>query len=503
VATVSAQRAESPLVLALDLGSSSLRAIAYDRLGREVAGSEGRTEYSWRRTPDGGAEVDPELILAGTFEAVDRAIGGLGARAGELRAVGVSTFWHNVLGLGEDGRPVTPLYSWADERSAGAAGRLRAQFDEEAVRRRTGCVFHPSYLAARLLWLRDALPGPYQAARRWVSIGEYLTLRCFGRTACSISMASGTGLFDQRRCVWDEELLAILGLASEHFSGLVDLDSPFVGLGAPFADRWPSLARVPWVPPAGDGALANIGTGCVEPARAALSIGTTGAIRVLRTGPVPDVPRGLWIYRADRSRVLAGGAISNGGSVYRWVQDRTVAGSAEDVDRALRGRAPDAHGLVVLPFFAGERSPDWPLAVRGGIVGMTLETTPLDLLQATLEAVAYRIALIWDMVHATIPEVREIVASGGAPARSPAWVQILADVLGHEIVVSEEAEASSRGAAIVALEHLGAARADALGVERGRAYQPDETRHARYREARDRQRRVEAALRPLQPLLTW
>jgi gluconokinase len=405
------------------------------------------------------------------------------------------------MGIGPEGRPVTPLYSWADERSAGAAAALRARFDQEMLRRRTGCVFHPSYPAARLLWLRNAYPDRHRAATRWVSVGEYLALRCFGRTACSISMASGTGLLDQRRCVWDEELLAALGLTVEHLSPLVDLDAPFRGLREPFAARWPALAEIPWLPAAGDGALANIGTGCVGAARAALSIGTTGAIRVLQPGPVPDVPAGLWVYRADRQRVLAGGALSNGGSVHRWIQDRAVLGVPDDVERAMAGRPPDGHGLVVLPFFAGERSPDWPLTARGAIVGMTLRTTPLDLAQAALEAVAYRLALIWDLVREVFPEVRQIVASGGAPARSPAWMQIIADVLGHEVMVSAEAEASSRGAALLALEAVGAPQTADPSAPSGRVYAPDEARHARYAEARARQRRVETALAPLQRLV--
>jgi gluconokinase len=496
---VGAAQAETPLVLALDLGSSSLRAIAYDRLGREVEGAVARTEYEWRRTPDGGVEADPDTLLAGTFAAIDRALAALGSHAERLRAVGISTFWHNIMGLGPDGRSVTPLYSWADERSADAAATLRRRLDADAARRRTGCVFHPSYPAARLLWLREERPLAYRAASAWLSIGEYLALRCFGRAACSVSMASGTGLLDLRRCEWDAPLLEAVGLSPDRLSPLVDLDAAFTGLRSDFAQRWPALARIPWLPAAAGAEVRERAVAGRGPERAALSLGTSGAIRVLQRGPVPDVPAGLWIYRLDRARTLFGGALSNGGSVHRWLVDQFAAGPSEDVERALRARPPDGHGLTVLPFLAGERSPDWPLLARGAIVGMTLRTDSLDLVQAGLEAVAYRFALIWELVRAAVPGVREIVASGGAPAGSPAWVQILADVLGHEIVVSEEAEGSSRGAALAALEMLGAApAADAL-PGRAAAYVPDAARHARYRAARARQRRIEGALAPLQP----
>lgn len=498
VPTIPPRAAERPLVLALDLGSSSLRAIIFDRLGRELEGTEARVPTRWHRTPEGGVEADPDAVLEGAFQAIDHSLAAAGPFAQDLRAVGISTFWHNILGVGEDGRPATPLYSWADKRSAGAARTLRTRLDEEAVRQRTGCVFHPSYPAVRLFWLRGAAPDVFRMVRTWMSIGEYLALRCFGRTACGVSMASGTGLFDQRRCGWDDELMEALGIGTDTLAPLGDLDMPFVGLLPPYAGRWPALAGIPWLPAAGDGALSNIGTGCVTSARAALAIGTSGALRVLRTGPVPRVPRALWNYRADRARVLSGGAVSNGGNVYRWLAELMAVGAPEEIERALRARPADGHGLVVLPFIAGERSPEWPLAARGAVVGMTLATEPLDLLQAGLEAVAYRFGMIWDELRGAIPHVREIVASGGALLRSTAWMQIIADVLGHEVIASAEEEGSCRGAALVALEMLGDARAATFPAELGRVYVPDPARHARYRDARARQRFVEEALAPLQ-----
>ena len=505
--------AERPLVLALDLGSGSLRAIVYDRLGREVAGTEGRAPTEWRHTPDGGVEADADALVAGACAAIDQALSGCnlmvagsgadgrsagtGSIASEIRAVGISTFWHSVLGVDASDRAATPLYSWADGRSRSAVGVLRERLDEETVRRRTGCVFHTSYLPARLLWLRTSRPDVFRRARAWLGIGEYLTLRLFGRAACSISMASGTGMLDLRRCEWDGGVLDALGLSPDRLSPLVDLDAPFTGLGAEYAARWPALARIPWLPAAGDGALSNIGTGCVERGRAAVSLGTSGALRVMWAGDVPEVPRALWVYRADRRRVLTGGAITNGGSVYRWLLDTLPLGDPSRLDAALRGRAPDAHGLVMLPFLSGERSPFWPVASRGAVVGLTASTQPLDLLQAGLESVAYRLALVWDALRAAVPGVREIVASGGALAHLPAWLQIIADVFGRDIVRSAEDEGSSRGAALLALEALGAARIEGMPVPRGAEVRADASRHARYQSARARHVSVEQMLETL------
>lgn len=481
-------------MLALDLGSGSLRAIVYDRLGREVAGTEGRAPTEWQHTADGGVEADADALVAGACAAVDQALAGAGSIAAEIRAVGISTFWHSLLGVDGEGRPVTPLYSWAEGRSRAAVRVLRGRLDEEATRRRTGCVFHTSYLPARLLWLRTDRPDVFAAARTWLGIGEYLTLRLFGRAACSISMASGTGMLDLRRCDWDREVLAALGLSPERLSPLVDLDAPFTGLRREYAARWPALPEVPWLPAAGDGALSNAGTGCADRGRAAFSLGTSGAIRVMWPGEVPDVPRALWVYRADRRRVLTGGAVTNGGSVYRWMLDTLALGDPQHLEAALLERAPDAHGLTVLPFFSGERSPDWPVSSRGAVAGLTAATQPLDLLQAGLEAVTYRLAQVWDALRAAVPDVREIVASGGAFAHLPAWLRTFADVFGHDIVRSAEDEGSSRGAALLALESLGALRIEEMPVPRAAAVRADAARHARYQRARERHARLERML---------
>jgi gluconokinase len=496
VSTVAPDAAERPLVLALDLGSGSLRALVYDRLGREVAGTEGRAPTEWRHTPDGGVEADAGAIVAGACAAIDQALVGAAEIASEIRAAGISTFWHSVLGVDAAGRAATPLYSWADGRSRSWVRVLRERLDEEAVRRRTGCVFHTSYLPARLLWLRATRPDVFRTVHTWLGIGEYLTLQLFGHTACSVSMASGTGMLDLRRCEWDSEVLGALGLTLERLSPIVDLDTPFAGLCGDHANRWPALARIPWLPAAGDGALSNIGTGCVERGRAALSLGTSGALRVMWSGEVPEVPRALWVYRADRRRVLTGGAITNGGAVYRWLLETLALGDSSGFEGALPARPPDAHGLIVLPFLSGERSPYWPDASCGAVIGFTASTRPIDLLQAGLEAVAYRLSLVWDALRSAVPGIHEIVASGGAFAHLPPWLQIVADVFGRDIVRSTEDEGSSRGAALLALEALGAMRIEAMPVPRGRAVRADALRHAVYDKARARHVRAEHLLEP-------
>jgi gluconokinase len=488
---------QAPLVVTLDVGSSSVRANCFDAGGRALP-VECQLEYEPTTTPAGGVEADAERLLDLAARALDGTLAALGGRAGDVAGVATTTFWHTVLGVGADGRARTPLYSWADTRSAGAVEGLRARVDEQAYHTRTGCVLHTSYLPARLRWLAETDPATFQASRAFMSFGEYLHLRLFGETRCSVSMASGTGLFDRHALTWDEPILDVLGLDPARLAPLGDLDVPLTGLRREFASRWPVLDRVPWFPALGDGACSNVGAGCTGPDRIALMVGTSGAMRVCWPADRVGVPAGLWCYRVDRRRILLGGSLANGGSVYAWLRDTLRLDAADASERELAAQPPDGHGLTVLPFLAGERSTGWVATARAAIVGCSLATRPIDILQAALETVAYRFALIHILLADACPRADEVVATGGALAASPAWTRIMADVLGVPVRPSTEPEASSRGAALLALEALGALPSlDAVPPRFGPAVAPDPARHARYREGLARHRQLYETLIPL------
>jgi gluconokinase len=487
--------AEPPLVITLDVGSSSVRALAFDARGRNL-GLERQLDYAPDTTPDGGVEYDAEVLGQRAREAVDGLVADLGDHVAAVAAVAISTFWHTLVGIGADGRARTPVYSWADTRSAAHVERLRERLDEKAYHARTGCPLHTSYLPARLLWLREHDPAAFAACRRFGSFGEYLQLRLFGEHRASLSMASGTGLFDLHARRWDPEALEAVGLEPDQLAALVDLDAPFRGLRPDLAARWPALGRVPWLPAVGDGACSNVGAGCFTEARAALMVGTSGAMRVCWPTDRPIVPPpGLWCYRVDGRRLLLGGSLSNGGSLYAWLRETLRV--PEDLQAELAGLPPDGHGLTILPFLAGERSTGWVARARAAIVGLSLATQPAEIVRAGMETVAYRFALVHALLAGACPEAREIVATGGALAASPAWSQIMADVLGAPVRPSTEAEGSSRGAALLALEALSLvpSLADAPPGF-GPTIEPDAERHARYREGLARHRHLYETLMP-------
>jgi gluconokinase len=476
------------LALALDVGTSSTRAQCFDERGHAVADAHARVAYEAAITADGGVELEPEALLAAVGETIDGCLARLGARRVDIRAVGASVFWHSLLALAADGTPLTPLMTWADTRSAPDADELRRRLDERAVHARTGAPLHSTFYPARLRWLRRTRPDLFQRAARWCGFAEYLTLRLSGALSASLSMASGTGLLDQTTGAWDGELLEVSGITADALPPISDRPTP--GLAPAYAARWPALARVPWHPGWGDGACSNIGSDCTSPDRLALNVGTSSALRLIaREGfGAAATPAGLWRYRVDARRSLVGGATSEGGNVVSWCR-RVLALPAEDdaLERALEQVPPDGHGLTALPFLAGERSPGWRADARAALTGASLGTDAVAILRAFMEAVAFRLGMVYERLVPLASPGHQIIASGGALHHSRVWASIVADVLGVPLHLSAEPEASSRGAALLALEALGVSTPP---LAAGLTVTPDPERHGIYAGARERQRRL-------------
>jgi gluconokinase len=416
-------------LLALDVGTSSVRAQRFDERGGP-AGDLRQEQYE--------AENPAEVAAAARRVLADE----------EPNAT--SCFAHSLVAVDRDWNALTPILGWRDTRSAGAAEWLARRLDPDAVHARTGAFLHPSFWPAKLAWLAETEPETFRRAASFVSFADYF----HGKPETSLGMASTSGLLDLTTLDWDAELLAALGIDR---------------------DRLPQIADVPVWP---DAACSNAGAGCTTRERGALMVGTSGALRVLYESERPQPKPGLFLYLADEHRVVEGGALSDGGNLYEWLE-RTLA----DASGSLAERDPRDHGLAFLPFLGGERSTGWNPDARGLIQGLTFETTPLDVRQAAFEGVAFRFAAIADL----LPEVREIVATGAGLLHDRDWIQIMADALARPVSVSDVPEASLRGAAVLALERSGHQVAEA---PIGEVVQPRPERAEVYRAAREDQQRL-------------
>ncbi|OLC53987.1 MAG: hypothetical protein AUH85_12740 [Chloroflexi bacterium 13_1_40CM_4_68_4] len=275
------REAEAPLVLAIDVGTSGVRAFVFDRRARPIGVCIARVDHAVRTSRDGEATLDPPAVMRSVLGVIDAVVRRAGGRASEIRAVAMCTFWHSLLGVDDRGRPTTRIITWADTRPHAAAARLRAELDEVTVHARTGCMLHASYLPAKLLWLRDAAADAFRRTSHWLSVGEYLYLQLFGSLRASHGMASATGLYDQRARSWDREMLDHLRIAPGALAAIDDAEMD--GLRPRAATRWPALAGVPWLPALGDGACSNVGSGAVRRDEAGLTLATAA-------GPIDSMP---------------------------------------------------------------------------------------------------------------------------------------------------------------------------------------------------------------------
>ena len=470
-------------IAVLDIGTSSVRAGLYDLQARPVPRATASRMAGITTTPDGQFTIDAEELARACLECLAEAAG-QSDQPLRVLAVGTATFWHSMVGVDSAGQALTPVYIWADSRSTAQVARLRQDLDERAVHRRTGCRFHTSYLPARLLWLRETAPGLYRDVAAWISPGEYVHARILGQRLCSVSMASGTGLLNQEGCDWDRELLEYLGLDAGRLPAIAPDEAFLSATDRRTIPGLSSYATAAWYPAWGDGACSSLGAAGVGRDRMTLALGTSGALRIL--GEIPDAaPRGLWKYRLDRANALVGGAISNGGIVYEWLRRTLNLPDDAATEEWLRSAVPDSHGLTVLPFLTGERSPDWPAGSGGAIVGLTAATTPLQIVQASMEAVAYRMALIYRLLFPLAALDHRIIAGGVPLVRSAAWARMFADVLGRPVTLIQDPECTARGTAILTLHRLGVLP-EMAAIEPGRGQEIAPDRHTLYRSGLER-----------------
>ena len=481
---------ESPYVLAVDIGSSSVKAGLFDALARSVAGIEASIPHAQTVASDGTSEEDADQIRVATEQAIDSVLEKAGTLAGEIIGVGFDCMSSTVLGVDSDGNAITPVYTYADTRSATDVDCLKEELNVPIIYDRTGVMQHTSYLPGRIRWLRRTQPEIADRIDRYIDVSTYLFSKWFGRSdvKASYCVSSWSGLLNRHELDWDHGLLGRLGIDQSNLPELAEWSKPERGLSQEFSRRWPALSELPFLLAVGDGAAVNVGTGCVDETKVALTVGTTGAMRVLSEGAAPDVPTGLWAYRLGRERTLLGGSFSEGGNVVQWALENLKLPPIDQLNAELEKLNPAQHGITVLPFIAGERATGWSTSATGVLEGIRVSTTPIEILQAMLESVAYRFALVANLLLPGVKSGYQMIASGGAIQNSPWWLQTMSDVLGVPVGVSAEQQDTSRGTAILALNALGVWDSlDTYPAHIAETYEPNAARADVYAEARGSQ----------------
>jgi gluconokinase len=476
------------LILALDLGTSSTRAALFDEAGIRLNQTTAQQTYPLVTSIDGAAELEPAAMLGAVRNCLEQTMRVYrtdpALKARRIVGIGVSSFWHSVVGANAKGEAITRVLTWADSRCRPDAAELRKRLGEKSVHARTGCMLRASFWPAKLAWLRRTDPKLFSRVKQWMSPAEWLQLILTGHANCAIGMATGTGLFTPAKLKWDTDLLKTCQVEVSQLRPLSDEPLPVAGQ---LATQIPELKDVPWFPAIGDGAASNLGSGATRPGFAAINFGTSGALRVMKEGREAKAPFGLFCYRVDAARYLVGGAISNAGNLRAWCLRELRLPDEAAIEAELAKRPAPSPGLNVLPFWTAERAPHWNEEQTGAIFGLTQHTTALDLYQAITEASYQRLACIAELVLAEEKTAPKFIVSGGIQ-RSAQALQRLADVLNQPVYPNDEMEASIRGAAIYVLEKLGVKQPE---PKFGKPIKPRSTYARLYTDLREKQRKLE------------
>jgi gluconokinase len=471
-------------IIGIDIGTTHTKAIALQSDGFVAASALAGYEPL---TDAGGKH---ELLPSVVFEAVIRVWKEVMSSmkdhgASEPEAVAFSSAMHSLIAVDGNGDFLTNCITWADLRSQPQAEAIRASGQAASLYRHTGTPVHPMSPLCKLIWLKEAFPSVFHSAARFIGIKEYVMHLLTGEYWVDESIASATGLLDINTRSWHLPALELAGITKDRLSGVVSTTHSIAGIRPEYAKLIGTDARVTLIAGASDGCLANIGSNALEPGDLSITIGTSGAVRVLTDRPATDPQSRVFNYILDGSHYVCGGPLNNGGALVEWYaehflhRDIREEGVMEQLMREAAAVPAGAEGLLLLPYVRGERAPVWDASARGAFIGLDHRHTEAHMLRAVIEGINYAVYDITKAVTETVGGPKNIFVSGGF-LRSPQWVQWLADLLGQRLTVTAAADASAMGAAILGWKARGvlAGLSDARKFFQPlRTYHPDPVNH--------------------------
>jgi gluconokinase len=450
-------------VIGVDIGTTSTKAVAFTPEGRPIASST--IGYPLLTPVPGAAEQDPEEIYRAVLVTIRQTVDKAHLAADEVACVAFSAAMHSTIAVDDQCRPLTRSITWADNRAAACAERIKAELSGIEIYRRTGTPIHPMSPLAKIVWLRESQPDLLKRSAKFIGIKEFVFWRMFRKYWIDHSIASATGLFNLADLDWDKTALQLTGLDPSRLSSPVPTTFHVEGLDASLAQELGISANTPFVIGANDGVLSNLGVNAIQPGEVAATIGTSGAMRTVVDRPVTDPAGRTFCYALTDRHWVIGGPVNNGGVIFRWVRDEFAAAECETakrlgidpyevLTRIAERVAPGCEGLVFHPYLAGERAPLWNANLRGSFFGLAMHHHKEHMIRAVLEGVIFNLYSILPALEAVVGHVDVIKATGGF-ARSGLWRQMMADVFNRTVVVPESFESSCLGAAVLGLYALG------------------------------------------------
>jgi gluconokinase len=444
--------------IGVDIGTTTVKAIAFDTTGHEIA----RTDETLTLThsEDGAAEQDPVEVYASVSQAVGHVAQLAEARGFTVERIGLSAAMHSLLPVDGADRPLMGAMTWMDTRARDEARSLWESAEGRDLYARTGTPIHPMAPLPKLLWLRRVRPDIFSAARRFVSLKEWVWRQWFGVWSVDASIASATGMYNLREGGWDSGALDLAGVSADRLSIIAPTTTTKYGAHGAWSAQAGIGENVAFTIGASDGVLANLGVGAISADQMVITIGTSCAVRSGSATAFTDPATRSFCYVLDRDRFIVGGPSNSGGIVIDWLYHNVLSGrldggsaSAPDDTAflALMGRASQARpdpGLICLPYVAAERAPLWDASASAACLGLRLEHTAADIMRAGVEGIIMNAYWIASSLFSALGQPKRIIASG--KVLEPEWIRRLtADVFGIPVVYRGAVDASVVGAVVL------------------------------------------------------
>lgn len=450
-------------LIGLDIGTSSTKAIAFDLKGNVI--SKCNIGYPILNPKASWSEQCPEEMFRAVINTIKAVVSENDIKQNKLLAVSFSSAMHGIMAVNEIGDKLTDCIIWADTRSTKYSESIKNSKIGHEIYMKTGTPIHPMSPLCKLAWMKDNMKEIFNNSSKFISIKEYVFFKLFGKYVVDYSIASATGLFDIYELQWNKKSLQVAGISEEQLSTPVSPTQGFKGMDKKYADLMGIDLETPFIIGGSDGCLANLGANAVKPGDAAVTIGTSGAIRIIADKPKNDENERIFSYILTEDHFVLGGPVNNGGIIFRWFRDNfsqieLAQAEALGVDTyelltAEASKVPaGANGLIFLPYLLGERAPHWDANSRGVFFGINITHKREHFLRALLEGVIFGVYSVGKALEETTGNIDTIYATGGF-VRSELWVQMLADVFNKKVVIAESYESSCLGAVVLGMKAIG------------------------------------------------
>lgn len=449
------------MIIGLDIGTSSTKAVAFDLAGNVLAAHS--IPYPILNLQEGHYEQDSERIYSACLASVGHVMTELQKQNKAIQPVciSVSSAMHGLIAVDKSGRALTNCIIWTDRRSEKIADDLKSNENGQRLYQQTGTPIHPMSVLCKLVWMRQNDEKVFSQTHKFIGIKEFLFYRLFGDCVIDHSVASATGLYDIHRLRWSELALNVAGISAEQLSRPVPVNHMTKLQNPDIAAEMNIPIGTVFVIGSSDGCLANLGVGAVKPGVASVTIGTSGAIRVISSRPNPEQKQRLFSYLLRPDEYVIGGAVNNGGILRNWFRDTFLSEEKANDHEAtavlndmIDSVSPGSEGLIFLPYLTGERAPYWNSGAKGVCFGIQLQHTKAHFARAMMEGMLFAIYSVGMALEENTGPIHTIVASGGL-ARSQNLVQMLADIFNRPVFIKNTVESSAWGAALIGMEALG------------------------------------------------